>query len=101
MRLHIYKNDIVYGMHLSIKSMCSRQCEGCAYGKNACKPFPKQQSSPQVEKAGESFHTDICGPMSVTSYGVTKYFVIFKDDYTGFRFLYYIRSKLEVFEKFN
>ena len=101
MLLNTYNNGIVHGMQLSTKNMLLGPCKGCTHGKNTCKSFPMQRSCPQAKKAGEFFHTDIYGPISVASYGGAKYFVIFKDNCIGFRIIYCIRSKLEVFEKFK
>jgi transposase InsO family protein len=39
--------------------------------------------------------------MSKPSFGGTRYFVIFKDNYSGFRVLYCIKKKSDIFEKFK
>lgn len=101
MILHMHKHGIVDGLKLSSNNTELGACEGCAHGKNARQSFPRVRSSPRAENLGEFFHTDVCGPMSQESYGGARYFVLFKDDCTGFRIIYCIRNKSEVFEKFK
>ena len=45
--------------------------------------FPINQAW-RANKKLQLVHTDICGPMSVASYGGSKYFLLFVDDYTRF-----------------
>lgn len=49
---------------------------------------------------GGFLHTDVCGPMSVHSLGGTRYYVVFKDDCSGLRFIFFIKRKSEVFHIF-
>ena len=46
---------------------------------------------------GELIHSDVCGPMSYMSIGGERYFVVFKDDFSGFVQAYLIKKKSEVF----
>ena len=41
-------------------------------------------------------HADVCGPMSVKSYGGARYFLIIKDDFSRYRKIYIIKNKGEV-----
>ncbi|KAJ2938391.1 hypothetical protein O0L34_g13315 [Tuta absoluta] len=70
-------------------------CEGCIYGKAHRKPFGTRE---RASKCGELIHTDVCGPFadSITKY---KYYVLFKDDYSSYRFVYFLRQKSEVKDK--
>lgn len=47
------------------------------------------------------FFSDVCGPMSVESLGGAKYFVTFKDDASGFREVYFLKHKSNVYECFQ
>ena len=49
----------------------------------------------------EIVHTDVCGPMSVPSIGKARYFVTFIDDKSRKTFVYFLRQKSDVFEKFK
>jgi hypothetical protein len=53
------------------------------------------------QEAGIFFYVDVCGPMSQESLDKAKYFVFFKDDFSGFRFLYYLCQKSDVLEHFK
>lgn len=73
------------------------ECDGCSYGKVHRLTFEhrKEKSS----KCGEIIHTDVCGPIEQTSLNGSRYFLLFKDDYSHFRFVYFLKQKSEVVEK--
>ena len=56
-------------------------CEPCALGKAQRAPFKASGDSAASSKL-ELLHTDVCGPLPVTSLGGSKYFVTILDDYT-------------------
>lgn len=73
------------------------QCEGCIYGKQHRLPFANR-----IEKSkfcGEVIHTDVCGPMAENSIGGSRYFLLFKDDFSHYRFVYFLKKKSEVPQK--
>lgn len=72
-------------------------CEGCAYGKQHKSSFHNR--SDRATKCREIIHTDVCGPMEHESIGRKRYFLIFKDDYSGFRQIFFMKQKSEVAEK--
>lgn len=76
------------------------QCESCPIGKSHRLSF-KKCSEKRSSRPGEFIHSDVCGPMPVDSIGGAKFFVTFKDNATGFRFVYFIRHKSDVFDKFK
>lgn len=49
-------------------------CEGCALGKHRRLPFPR--SDKKASKVLELVHSDICGPMSIESFGGSLYFLL-------------------------
>lgn len=69
-------------------------CEPCEYGKQACLPY-----LPVIEKRnmkpGEMAHVDTAGPFPTESLGGARFFLLIKDDATGFRAIYFMRSKSE------
>lgn len=72
------------------------ECEACIYGKHHRSTFKTRAS--RAKYPGELVHTDVCGPMNVKSYGGAKYFILFKDDFSQFRKIYFMKEKIEVFE---
>lgn len=46
-------------------------------------------------------HSDVCGRLNVKSPRGSRYFVLFKDDCTGYRTLYFLQHKSEVFDRFK
>jgi transposase InsO family protein len=74
-------------------------CNGCAQGKNIKNPFSKRDS--KVEGVLELIHPDVCGPMPSTSINGYVYYVSFIDDYCRKAWVYFLKSKDEVFSKFR
>ncbi|KMQ87096.1 retroelement pol polyprotein [Lasius niger] len=73
-------------------------CEPCQFGKMVRKPI---SSADKIERLpGEKIHSDVCGFMNHTPFGGSRYFVTFKDEATGFRFVFFLKHKDEVYEKF-
>lgn len=75
-------------------------CDAYQIGKSHRQAF-KQQGEKRIPKPGEFFHTDVCGPMSTESLGGARYFVLFKDDASAFRLIYFLKHKSDVIEKFK
>lgn len=48
------------------------------------------------KSVGELIHSDVCGPMSVSSPGGSRYFVTFKDDFSGYCVIHFLKSKSDV-----
>ncbi|UYV66641.1 K02A2.6-like, partial [Cordylochernes scorpioides] len=75
-------------------------CEACKYGKQQCQSFRSIENKQQYE-VGELIHSDLCGPMESQSLGGSNYFLLFKDDQSAYRVVYFIRHKSDVFTKFK
>lgn len=50
-------------------------------------------------QCGDVIHTDVCGPIQSQSLGGSRYYVLFKDDFSHFRYIYFMRNKSQVAEK--
>jgi hypothetical protein len=74
-------------------------CKGCALGKNAKKPF--SSSNNRSNKILDLIHSDVCCLMPVKSLGGSLYYVIFIYDYSRKTWLYLLKTKDEVFNKFQ
>ena len=84
------RNDIKY-----IDDWNDYVCPGCVYGKQhrVSHPLnPKVSSRPL-----DLIHVDLC-EMDVYSLGGAKYFLLFKDDYSHYRTVYFLKSKDEAFK---
>uniref|UniRef100_A0A5S6QFC3 Integrase catalytic domain-containing protein n=1 Tax=Trichuris muris TaxID=70415 RepID=A0A5S6QFC3_TRIMR len=82
---------------ISVTAEEKELCEACAYGKQPRKTFGIRSDRPNA--AGELINADVCGPMSIASLGGARYFVVFKDDYSKFRRVFFLKHKWEVAEK--
>jgi hypothetical protein len=74
-------------------------CNGCAQGKNIKNPFPKRDN--KEEGFLELIHSDLCGTMPSSSISGYVYYVSFIDDYSCKTWVYFLKSKDEVFSKFK
>lgn len=72
-------------------------CEGCIYGKMHRLPFRVRKV--RATRVREIIYSDVCGPMEVESISRKLYFVVFKDDFSGYRMIHFMRRKSEVFDK--
>lgn len=68
-------------------------CEACLRGKQTKKSYPSSSRS-RATKVGERLHADMVGPIC-PSIGGKLYFCLFKDEYSNFRTIYFIKSKDE------
>ena len=73
-------------------------CKGCAKGKNTKNPFSKSET--KTKGTLELIHSDVCGLMS-TSLSGFEYYITFIDDYSIKTWIYFLKAKSEVFEKFK
>jgi hypothetical protein len=71
-------------------------CNGCAQGKNIKNPFPKRDS--KTEGVLELIHSDVCGLMPSSSISGYVYYVSFIDDYSRKTWIYFLKTKDEVFK---
>jgi len=74
-------------------------CEICIQGKMTRPSFPKESDRNTVKL--ELIHTDICGPMRVSSNGGSKYFITFTNDSTRWTEIKFIKSKDQALEEFK
>lgn len=89
--------DIVTGVN--VKSLDEFFCEACQLGKAHKLPFKKPVL--RATSPGEFVHSDVCGPFSEESLGGSRYYVLFKDDASGYRCIYFMKHKSDVFEVFK
>ena len=71
-------------------------CLACKMGKQSLKTF-KSRSSPRATSIGEAVHMDICGPVGQATFSGAQYFILFKDEFSNFRWIYFMKSREEAF----
>ena len=76
-------------------------CAGCVLGKSHRHSFLSR--SPRIPKPilGYLVHADICRPMVQASLGGALYYLLFKDDHSGFRYIFCIAEKSKALQCFQ
>ena len=88
-----------YGFLESLGYESFDACEPCLLGQMTKTPF-----SGTMERAIdllEIIHTDVCDPMSVDARGKYRYFLTFTDDLSRYGYIYLMKHKSEIIEKFK
>jgi hypothetical protein len=77
-----------------------RICESCILGKHHRDKFPKRRTT-ETKRILELVHTDICGPLPVTSRNHNRYILTFVDDFSRKCWLYFLSEKSQTLDKFK
>ena len=96
----MFREKAADGLNLTTRSDTPPPlCADCMKEKMTRLPFPSGRN--RADDIGQLIHSDVCGPMQVISPGGARYYVIFKDDYSGWTVIHFIQCKSEVEEKFK
>lgn len=76
-----------------------KECIPCLEGKMAAKQFPVGEAR-RATQSLELIHSDVCGPLPMSSLSGARYLVTFTDDYTRKTFGYLMKHKTEVLSHF-
>jgi len=74
-------------------------CRGCAPGKYAKATFPRSKN--KAKSVLGLIHLDICRSMSTKFFSGAKYFLTFIDDHSRKTWIYFLKTKDEVFCRFK
>ena len=74
-------------------------CENCVYGKQNRVSFPSRSN--REKHILELVYSDVFGPMKVPSLGKSVYYVSFIDDFSRNTWIYFLKKKDEVFDRFK
>ena len=74
-------------------------CEHCVYGKQNQLRFPS--GATRAEEILQLVHSDVFGSVSVPSLGKFVYYVSFIDKLSRNTWIYFLRKKYEVFNRFK
>jgi len=89
---------MVTGLDIPLKRI-EIPCEICNRAK--IHALPHRVSDTKTKDTLELIHTDICGPMNVTSMGGARYFVTFIDDKTRYIEIAMLKKRSDVFAAFK
>ena len=89
---------MVIGLNLD-KSSKPSFCNACAKGKSSIRKFPSSNNKRHDTLFG-LVHSDVGGKITPKSLGGSEYFVIFIDDHNRYVWVYFMKTKNEVFDKF-
>lgn len=98
--LNKMKNGIVEGVNFSSPSDTKKEnCVTCCEGKQTRLPFSHSEHT--STETLQLVHADVCGPMETKSIGGSRFFLLFVDDYSKMTFIYFLKHKNEVFQRFK
>lgn len=98
--LNKMRNGIVEGVTFTAPSDTKKEnCVTCCEGKQIRLPFT--HSVHNSTETLQIVHADVCGAMETKSIGGSQYFLLFLDDYSRMTFIYFLKHKHEVFQKFK
>lgn len=100
MILTMDRTAAVTGMILQNKRI-PEFCQGCTLGKSHRHNFISHPVRTTASTAGYLVHADLCGPMAHASLGGALYYILFKDDYYGFRYIFFIAAKSKALRYFQ
>jgi len=92
------KKDLVNHLDCNLRGEVG-VCEPCIGGKQSSISF--QCSKTTTSKPLELVHSDVCGKMGKKSIGGAEYFMTLLDDFTHYTWVYPLKTKDEVFQKFK
>jgi transposase InsO family protein len=98
-RLGHLNMHIVRKMIPVLKGTSNIKCKSCFQGKMARVSF--NTSNSRHNEIFGLIHSDVCGPFEENAIGGYRYYVTFIDDKSRYTFVYLLRAKSEVFEKFK
>jgi hypothetical protein len=94
----LVQEDMVTGLNCKMTKKVG-VCEPCAEGKQHRTKFPDGDAKRSDTVLG-LVHSDVCGKMSTQSLGGCQYFLTLIDDMTRYTWVYVLKHKHEVFNKF-
>jgi histone deacetylase 1/2 len=91
---------VIDSNNLSCSSVSNKKsvCDACQQAKSHQLPYNRSVSSTSFPL--ELVHSDVWGP-AVESVGRKHYYVSFVDDFSRFTWIYFLKYKSEVFQKFH
>ncbi len=95
----LLSGNLVTGLRLDSKAEPDPVCEACKAGKMHADPFPA--SSTRASRPLQLVHSDVHGPVKVSTHQGYRYWVSFIDDFSHFKAVYLLKHKSEAFAAFK
>lgn len=96
----LVKSDMVRGLEVKGSNIPDPFCESCIAGKHHRTIIPKSVSSRRSLPL-ELVHSDLHGPTHVRTASGHRYWVVFVDDSTRFRYVFLLKTKAETLDAFK
>jgi hypothetical protein len=93
------KHNLVYVFDYNLSNVIDF-CEPCVSGKLHRSSFPTTGRK-RADTVLGLVHSDVCGKLSTLSLGGASYFLTFIDDRSHYTWVYVLKHKSEVFQKFK
>ena len=93
----MFNLNLVEGLNLKTTKDDPHVCGDCAGGKMHRVSY-YTSSTPKANGIAGRIHSDVCGPMSHASLGGARYFVVFKDEFSSWTVVNFMKSKSEVLD---
>jgi len=91
----LHKRNLLHG----VKTCKLNFCKFCVLGKQTRVSF--MTGKHRIEGILDYVHSDVWGPTRESSFGGPMYYVTFTDDFSRKVWVYFMKQKSEVFDKFK
>jgi len=95
----LLSGNLVTGLKLDSKAEPDLVCKACKAGKMHADPFPS--SSTRASRHLQLVHSDVHGPVKVSTHQSYRYWVSFIDGFSRFRAVYLLKRKSETIAAFK
>ena len=95
----LQSGNLVTGFKCDSQADPDPVCEACKAGKMHADPFPP--SSSRASRPLQLVHSDVDGPVKVSTHQGYHYWVTFIDDFSHFKSVYLLKQKSETFAAFK
>lgn len=88
--LKMVSHDLLIGLNLTDdRALPKSLCESCESGKFHRVPLLNGRT--RAKRPGDLVHSDVRGPLPCLSLGKASHYVLFTDDYSGWRVIYFLK----------
>ena len=95
----LLSGNLVTGLKLDSHADPDLVCEACKAGKMHANPFPISHS--RASRPLQLVHSDVHGPLKVSTQQGYRYWITFIDDHSRFKAVYLLKRKSEAFAAFK